>query len=119
MTADLFLLRNLIETARLDLSTEKATQADIEALFTARLPAGSFIREARLSAADIPDFLAGSIAVEVKIGGSAAEILRQLERYAKHDRVEALLLVTNVPMRVPSTIGGKPVTVARLGVSWI
>lgn len=119
MNTDLLLLRNLIETARLDLSTEKATQADIEALFTARLPEAAFVREARLSAADIPDFLAGSIAVEVKIGGSAAEILRQLERYAKHERVSALLLVTNVPMRVPSLMNGKPVTVARLGVSWM
>ncbi|SHE67275.1 hypothetical protein SAMN02745157_0682 [Kaistia soli DSM 19436] len=119
MTLRLLHLRGLIETARLDLSTEKATQADIEALFTARLQPGSIIREARLSAADIPDFLVGDVVVEVKIGGSAAEILRQLDRYAQHDRVGSLLLVTNVPMRLPQAIRGKPAAVARLGVSWI
>lgn len=103
---------------RIDLTDEKRAQADIEQAFIA---AGvEFQREHRLSQADIVDFLVnGNIAVEVKIGGSRMAIYRQLERYAAHDAVTDLLLVSNVPITLPKTINGKGTAVAQLGAAWI
>ena len=40
-------------------------------------------------------------------------------RYAKHEKVQRLLLVTNVPMGLPRTIEGKPAHQARLGEAWL
>lgn len=52
-------------------------------------------------------------AIEVKTKGSRAEVVRQLDRYAAHDQVTGLLLVTSLAkLRVmPSTLRGKPVSV--------
>ncbi len=111
-------LRQMIEQTRVDLSTEKAAQRDLEEMLTGRGVA--FDREARLNDADVPDFLvAGGIVIEVKIGGSAPSIYRQLKRYAAHETVTALLLVTAVAMSLPSQIEGKATAIARLGVSWV
>ncbi len=47
-----------------------------------------------LSAGDRVDFLVEGVAVEVKIGGNAASVLRQLIRYGTHNQVTEILLVT-------------------------
>ena len=73
----------------------------------------------RLSDADIVDFMVGSIAVEVKIKGAKAEIYRQLERYAAHDNVTAILLVSSRSMHLPALINGKPTLVASLSRGWM
>lgn len=74
------------------------------------------VAEARLSDRDRIDFLAGSTGIEVKVAGSAAEVARQLRRYAEHPVIEALLLVTTRVRhrRMPRQIGGKPVFVVWL-----
>lgn len=72
--------------------------------------------EAAISPKDRPDFLVYAedctVAVEVKVRGSFALILRQLGRYAQHDRVDALVLAagrrTLLP-GMPTTLLGKPV----------
>ena len=72
--------------------------------------------EAAISAKDRPDFLVYAdgctVALEVKVRGSFALILRQLGRYAQHDRVDALVLAagrrTLLP-GMPATLLGKPV----------
>ena len=53
------------------------------------------------------------LAIEVKIDGSLTEITRQLYRYAAHDEVEALMLLTTRRQhdRLPSSMHGKPVRV--------
>lgn len=111
-------LADLIRRHRIDLTDEKRAQADMEKVFAA---AGYQVaREHRLSGADIVDFMVnGSIAVEVKVGGSRMAIYRQLERYAAHDSVTDLLLVSNVPITLPKTINGKAAAVAQLGAAWI
>lgn len=76
-------------------------------------------REFRLNERDCPDFFCAStgLAIEVKIKGSASDVLRQLGRYAQHEKVRALLLVTTRSLQaaqIPSSINGKPLEVVCL-----
>lgn len=102
---------------RLVVETERETQAAIaEKLEWSGV---AFEREARLSLKDRVDFLVGTIGIEVKVGGQKRAILRQLERYATHEAIEMLVLVTNVAMGLPSRIGGKPLHVVSIGRGWL
>lgn len=107
----------LLSGVRLPLDSEKALQAAIEGHLTAS--GVEFEREVTLAPGDIVDFMVGRIAVEVKIKGARRAIFRQCERYAAHDSVEAILLVTNVAMGFPPEIGGKPTAVLHLGRAWL
>lgn len=109
----------LVQSRRLSLSDEKATQADLEcALTEAGIP---FEREKRLSAADIVDFLVdGRIAVECKLrGNQKMAVFKQLRRYAGLATVQELVLVTNLSMGLPPAIEGKPAYYASLGRAWL
>lgn len=102
---------------RFPLKNEKVLQAALSEEFTA---AGiEHEREVRLSGADIVDFMFGEIAGECKIKGSKREIYFQLERYAEHDRVSSLILITNVPMGLPASIKGKPAYLFNLSRAWL
>lgn len=110
----------LLHSQRVDLSSEKRAQNDIEAVLVQH--GISHVREYRLSDRDILDFfLAESgLGIEVKIKGAAKmAVFRQLERYAAHDAVRSLLLVTNLSMGLPPEIGGKPAHYASLGRAWL
>lgn len=76
----------------------------------------AFEREVALSPLDRIDFLVGDVGVEVKVAGAASRVDRQLARYAKHDRVAALILVTDREQAaaVRNCLNGKPVLVVRL-----
>jgi hypothetical protein len=65
-------------------------------------------REASLDARDRVDFMIGPVAVELKIKGALMDIYRQIERYAAHDRVKAVVLITPKNMDLPEAICGKP-----------
>jgi hypothetical protein len=70
-------------------------------------------REVRLSGRDRIDLLtADGVGIEVKCSRSAttADVLRQLQRYATHDSVRELLLVTTrgAHTSIPVAVGGKP-----------
>lgn len=107
-----------LRTARLDLSDEKRTQNDLAQALTAQGIA--FEREVRLSAGDIPDFIVGDVAIEVKLKGARKmHVFRQLVRYAKHDRVRSLILATNLTMGLPEQLEGKPVFFVALGRAWL
>ncbi|QMI49714.1 hypothetical protein [Burkholderia sp. MBR-1] len=110
----------LLLRCQFDLSTEKHLQVDVESAF--RENGISFEREARLTASDIPDFLvAGSVVVECKLRGKSRKIdvYRQLERYASHPDVKAIVLASNSVMGLPPEINGKPVYAASLSRGWI
>lgn len=111
------LIFSCLSVRRLSLSNEKKTQEEIAAAFD---ECGiSYEREFRLSAKDIPDFMVGSIAIEVKIRGGKRSIYDQVCRYAEHDAVKELILVTNVPTGFPKEVNGKPVYVLNLAKAWL
>lgn len=80
----------------------------------------AFEREKTLSASDRPDFLVpcidGELAIEVKIKGSFNDMLRQIARYAAHDRVRGILVIGSPVWvsRTPESIAGTPVRSIRL-----
>jgi hypothetical protein len=76
-----------------------------------------FQREHRLNRADRIDFfLADGNGIEVKIDGSAPALIRQLHRYAQHDSIQGLIVVTSRARltQMPSEINGKPIEVVSL-----
>jgi len=83
-----------------------------EALERAGIPA---VREVILSPRDRIDLLAQGVGIEVKVAGRQRDVLGQLERYAAHDEIEALILVTNRARHMmPDAIGGKPLETVSL-----
>jgi hypothetical protein len=111
-------LTRLIGSARLDLSTEGAVQRGLARLFEEeQVP---YEAEVILAPSDRIDFLIGRVGVEVKIGHPRRAILRQLERYAASDRVDALLLVSSAPFPASGfEINGKPVHIVSLSTGWL
>jgi hypothetical protein len=76
-------------------------------------------REHRFSKADRVDFFipAAGLAIEVKVKGTPSEVLLQLCRYAQHEEVAAILLVTGrhrLAQTVPPTLNRKPIVKASL-----
>ncbi len=103
-------LREILCNAHLDLTHETKTQDGIEAAL--REAGIRFEREVRLGPGERIDFLVhGGIGVEVKLRAGRSLVLRQLHRYAAHDRINALILVTSTPRltNLPATFNGKPV----------
>jgi hypothetical protein len=82
------------------------------------LTTGSFTvqREARFSEKDRIDFLVDyTIALEVKIGSTANEVVRQLSRYAQHEGIHGILLITSRASHFcPGSLCGKPILLHRL-----
>lgn len=118
-------LAHMIGQGQFELGNEKATQEGIwELLFIkqTQFPGLAVRREHRLAPGDIVDLFIPAIgtAIEVKLKRNrGAAILRQLERYAAHDAVQALILVTNRAMGLPQSLNGKPVYYVSLGRAWL
>lgn len=111
------MLDQLLDLCR-RLTAGGATEATLQAALADRFAAAglAFEREVPLSPGDRPDFLVGGIAVEVKVDGGATALIRQIHRYAQHDRVDAILVVTTRAAHrgLPPELNGKPVRVAYL-----
>lgn len=104
-----------LRSVRFRFSSEEDLQLGIDQLLRKREIV--FEREVRLGPHDRIDFLVeGGIGIEVKIDGSAAELGRQALRYALHERVREIVLVTTRASHrdQPPTLEGKPVTVVYL-----
>lgn len=106
---------------RLDATAEKKAQGQLEASLTEN--GYSFVREKRLSDTDIVDFFLNldgcTIALELKAKAQRMRIFRQLERYAKYDNVDAVVLLTATAMQLPELIEGKPAFVSSMGAGWL
>ncbi|CDX26836.1 conserved hypothetical protein [Mesorhizobium plurifarium] len=102
---------------RFPLTDEKELQAAIAREFN---DAGmDYGREHRLSERDVIDFRLGDVGVEVKIKGSKRSIYHQMERYAEHEVLKELVLISNVPMGFPPALNGKPVYFLNLAKAWL
>lgn len=115
------LLLDFLQHQRLDAAREKRAQSQLN---DALLEGGwSFEREYRLSERDIVDFMVVvgdcRIALELKARSQRKRIFRQLERYAQHENVNALVLLTGTAMSLPETIKGKPAYLSSLGAGWL
>lgn len=107
-------LSSLIAGFRYRFTDERDLQDGIERVL--RSSDSPYRREPVLSAPDRPDFLVGDIAIEVKIQGTLAQLLRQVSRYAAHDKVRGILVV-GTPVwlvQVPDEICCKPMASLRL-----
>lgn len=119
--ASLSQLAHFCAGLRLDLAQEKRSQVELEqALVQEGL---RFERERPLCSRDIPDFIVHLngyvIVLELKTRAQRTAIYKQLERYAAHDEVHALLLLTGTAMGLPEVIQGKPADVVSLGGGWL
>ncbi len=112
-------LAALLRRGRFSLSTEAEAQADIEGFLTGH--GISFEREFRLTKEDRLDFLVdGGIVIEVKMNRtSPAQIAAQVARYARHEKTEAVILVSNRALVLPPTIEGKPAFFVSMGRAWL
>jgi predicted dehydrogenase len=100
-----------------------ANEAELQRLVAAHLRA--LFPEARaevtLPGAGRIDFMAGRIGIELKVKGSAAEVTRQLWRYAEHPELDGILLVTTkrtharIAIDAGSLLAGKPAHVLCIG----
>lgn len=110
----------LLEGFRFSLQDEKRLQEEIDIIFHQKLPLDQIDREHRLDNKNIPDFLLfGNIAVEVKIKGSKKEIYKQCVRYCEFDRVQELILITNIAMGFPEQINNKNCYFFNLSKAWL
>ncbi len=109
----------LIHGYPFSLSTEKNLQAEIEQVLV--LEGIRFDREKYLSPQDIPDFfIEGGLVMECKMHGARKkDVYRQLCRYAQHEEVNALILVSNLSMGLPPDLHAKPLYFASLSRGWM
>lgn len=102
----------LLSSTRFHFASEAELQRQIAEVFADnKFPCH---REFNLTAADRVDFfIEPGLAIEVKIGGSATMIIRQLHRYAQCEQVKELILVTSSLRHIiglPLALNGKKVT---------
>lgn len=107
----------LLGSIRAPLENEKLTQQEIANQLD--VAGVEYEREVRLAPGDIVDFMISGAAVEVKIKGNRAQIIRQLERYSIHDNVREIILLTSRSILLPETIGGKPARSISLSRAWL
>lgn len=105
----------LLGAYRYRFQSERDLQDGLEQVLVA---AGvSYQREFVLDASSRPDFLlAGGVVVEVKIAQGARALARQVDRYARHADVTAIIVVTQRRHlgALPRSIDGKPVDIVVL-----
>lgn len=104
----------------INLTSEKELQVEIHKALQ-EICRDDLNREYRLSQKDIVDFFVPSLGlvIEIKVKGSAKAIYRQLERYAKHEQVKVILLLTAKTMGLPEKINDRPSYFMSLGQAWL
>lgn len=110
-------LIGMIRRFQLPLHDEKQAQAALHQHLTEH--GIEHDREVRLSDQDVVDFMVDGTAVELKLKGSRMAIYRQIERYAQHDSVKAIILLTARAMGLPPEINGKPAVACSMSGAWL
>lgn len=112
----LLILAKVLERYSFRAGREKPLQAAIAKVLTEHEV--EFRREFILDAAGTLDFFLppSGLAIEVKVGGSLAEVTRQVSGYLRTEAVAGLLLVTTRDRHrvLPTTLHGKPLRVLFL-----
>lgn len=90
---DIKTIEKILLSYRFNFSTEEELQNAVEAVL--RENNIDFVREHKLSDQDRIDFLLGSTGLEIKIGFSYADVVRQLHRYAQSKEIDELILLTS------------------------
>lgn len=111
---EMHLVMALLSRARFNYVDEHDLHRGITALLSENgVTVGADDREVSLSPRDRIDFLLPSgLGIEVKVAGTPGDVWRQLGRYAGHERVARLLLVTTRARHArggPLELAGKPV----------
>lgn len=113
---DLAAVMAVLRSTRFRWASEDDLQRGIEA---ALLASGiDAVREVRCGPGERLDLLVGQVGIEVKVKGDWRGVLRQLRRYAEHDEVAALVLVTSVvahAAHLPELLNDKPAQVHLVG----
>lgn len=117
-------LRAWLLIERMNWATELELQDAIDDRLTREVKLGhpitAYTRELRVDEHNRLDFAVQvdgtTVAVEVKIGGSRKDVIRQLTRYAALADVDEILLVTTKAShhRLPTELGGKAVVLCTL-----
>jgi hypothetical protein len=77
-----------------------------------------YVAEAELGRRSRIDFLVDRTGLELKIDGGASALLRQLDRYAASDKLDALVVITTRRMLargLPAELRGKPIACLLVG----
>ena len=94
-----------------------AHEADLQAAIATVLDdAGApFTREVHLGTAGRIDFIVHRIGIEVKVAGPVKDVRAQLARYAEHDALDTVVLVTRcLRHKMPETLCDKRIHVIHL-----
>jgi|SRR5579872_4853790 len=104
-------IRKLMESYSFHFQCEDELQQSIAAMLTENKIA--FEREVRITAKDRIDFMVGNIGIECKIDGAFSAVVRQLHRYAQHESIGSIMLITTKAKHLdaPQEINGKQVDV--------
>lgn len=114
------LICDLLQAAQIPVNSEEVAQRRIRALLKGVFDGVQ--REVKLSSSDRVDFMVQGVAVEVKVrkGQSRMDVAKQLQRYATHPEVEAVILASADSW--PSTfklLNEKPFYFANLSRGWL
>lgn len=105
----------VIRGHRFRYTSEDELQEGIAAVLDQAEPKLTVLREVVLNDRDRIDILVNAeIGIEVKVAGSQTHPWGQLKRYAEHDAIESLILVTNRSYQLPDEVGGKPLHLISL-----
>lgn len=78
-----------------------------------------FEHEARIGKGCRIDYLVGNVGIEIKKGKPTPSVLiGQLRRYAACEGIEALVVLTQRSVTLPSSVAGVPVAVLSLNRLW-
>lgn len=105
----------MLRSYRLRASTEAVLQADVESVLVTH--GVEHVREHGVPSGRLDFFLPGSgIGIELKIGGSAAELARQILRYLEEPEVRGMLVVTTRQSHrgIPTALSPKPILIYHL-----